>query len=215
MVARAGADAIGLNFYAESPRCISRQCAAEIAAAVPPEVVKVGLFVDAQAREVCAVFDNLGLNLIQLHGAEPPDFLRRLGDRPVMRAFPPRAGRAGADCSLPGRVPFAGLPPAPRAAGCFRAGSARRHGKRRRLARRGTVPCPAGHPPYGASRWTNARERGRGHPCHGCRGGRHGKRSGIKPWPERRGLRRRLYPKCSSGAKPECMIVIVIILRDS
>jgi phosphoribosylanthranilate isomerase len=87
MVARAGADAIGLNFYAESPRCVSRERAAEIVAATPPNVTKVGLFVDAQAREICAAFDDLGLDLIQLHGAEPPDFLRRLGDRPVMRAF--------------------------------------------------------------------------------------------------------------------------------
>jgi phosphoribosylanthranilate isomerase len=93
MVAAAGADAIGLNFYPRSPRYIETADARRIVEAAPPEIVKVGLFVDAPAREVCDIFDRLGLDLIQLHGVEPPDFLRRLGDRPVMRAF--RLGPAG------------------------------------------------------------------------------------------------------------------------
>jgi phosphoribosylanthranilate isomerase len=95
MAARAGADALGLNFYPRSPRYIMPEQAQAIIEALPPEIVKVGLFVDAPAVEVCEVFDRLGLDLIQLHGAEPPDFLLRLGDRPVMRAF--RIGSAGLD----------------------------------------------------------------------------------------------------------------------
>lgn len=92
-VAAAGADAVGLNFYAKSPRYVGVEKAREIVGALPDELVKVGLFVNAAEEEVCETFDRLGLDLIQLHGDEPPEFLARLGGRPVMRAF--RLGEAG------------------------------------------------------------------------------------------------------------------------
>ena len=94
-MARAGADAVGLNFYARSPRCISPEVAREIAERLPGEVVRVGLFVNAPANEICRLFDELPLGLIQLHGDEPPEFLPQLGHRPVMRAF--RVGSEGLD----------------------------------------------------------------------------------------------------------------------
>src|SRR5215470_8513247 len=50
--AEAGADAIGLNFCARSPRCVSVEVAAAIAAALPAGVCKVGVFVDAPRAEV-------------------------------------------------------------------------------------------------------------------------------------------------------------------
>ena len=85
--AAAGADAIGLNFYAGSQRCVSRQQAGEIVAQLPAGVLPVGLFVNADAHDVCRLFDELKLGLIQLHGDEPPEYLAQLGTRPVMRAF--------------------------------------------------------------------------------------------------------------------------------
>ncbi len=94
-VARAGADALGLNFYGRSPRCISAQVARDIIASIPTGIVKVGLFVNSPADEVCRQFDDLQLDLIQLHGDEPPEFLPQLGHRPVMRAF--RMGPNGLD----------------------------------------------------------------------------------------------------------------------
>ena len=51
-----------------------------------------GLFVNAAAGDICRAFDSLGLDLIQLHGDEPPGYLAQLGDRPVMRAFRVRPG---------------------------------------------------------------------------------------------------------------------------
>ena len=87
MVARAGADAVGLNFYPKSARSITRRRAAEIIDGLPGQVVKVGLFVNAAVDDVVRAFDGLGLDLIQLHGDEPPRFLAGLGGRPVMRAF--------------------------------------------------------------------------------------------------------------------------------
>ena len=85
--AQAGADAVGLNFYPASPRFVTGSAAREICNAIPPQIVRVGVFVNAEAREICRTFDELNLNLIQLHGDEPPDFIARLGNRPVMRAF--------------------------------------------------------------------------------------------------------------------------------
>lgn len=87
VAARAGADAIGLNFFPESPRHVSREDARRIRVAVPEGLVKVGLFVNSSVEEVCRTCDALGLDLIQLHGDEPPEFLAKLGGRPVMRAF--------------------------------------------------------------------------------------------------------------------------------
>jgi len=86
-IAAAGADAIGLNFYAKSPRAIDADRARTIIAALPPGIVKVGLFVNALPENICHRCDELGLDLIQLHGDEPPDFLLKLGGRPVMKAL--------------------------------------------------------------------------------------------------------------------------------
>jgi phosphoribosylanthranilate isomerase len=85
--ADAGADAIGLNFYPKSPRAIDVDRAQAIIAALPPGIVKVGVFVNALAEEVRHIFDELSLDLIQLHGDEPPDYLAKLGGRPAMKAF--------------------------------------------------------------------------------------------------------------------------------
>jgi phosphoribosylanthranilate isomerase len=92
-VAAAGADAVGLNFFEKSPRFLAPDNAESVAAAVPDGIVKVGLFVNAAASQIQETWDWLGLDLIQLHGDEPPEFLRELGNRPIMRAF--RLGEDG------------------------------------------------------------------------------------------------------------------------
>ena len=86
-VAQAGADAVGLNFYRGSPRFVGPEQAKAIVAALPPGMVKVGVFVDTPPEEICQMFDELPLDLIQLHGDQPPTFLLDLGGRPVMPAF--------------------------------------------------------------------------------------------------------------------------------
>ena len=93
MVARAGADAVGLNFFPESPRCVSVNVAEQIVRSLPDGIVKVGLFVNAEADRILGACDLLGLNMIQLHGDERPEFLATLGRWPVMRAF--RLGPGG------------------------------------------------------------------------------------------------------------------------
>jgi phosphoribosylanthranilate isomerase len=69
-----GADALGLNFYAGSPRYVALPQAAAIAKAIGTRALKVGLFVNASADEINAVDDTIGLDLIQLHGDESPEF---------------------------------------------------------------------------------------------------------------------------------------------
>ena len=55
--------------------------------ALPRGVIKVGLFVNAAPDEICRTCDALDLDLVQLHGDEPPELLAALGGRPVMKAF--------------------------------------------------------------------------------------------------------------------------------
>jgi phosphoribosylanthranilate isomerase len=70
--AAAGADAIGLVFYAKSPRAVSIRQARAIINALPPFVTTVGLFVDASRCEVEETLDALPLDLLQFHGDETP-----------------------------------------------------------------------------------------------------------------------------------------------
>jgi len=86
LAADAGADAIGINFYQGSPRVCSPSAAKAIAQALPAGICKVGVFVNASADEIRAVAEQVGLDLIQVHGDEPPEFLAQLKPLPVMRA---------------------------------------------------------------------------------------------------------------------------------
>ena len=69
----AGADAIGLVFYAKSPRSVSIEQARSIIAALPPFVTTVGLFVDASRCELGELLDAVPLDLLQFHGDESPE----------------------------------------------------------------------------------------------------------------------------------------------
>lgn len=70
MAAAAGADAIGLNFWPRSARCVGVEVAAAIAAALPRQVCRVGVFVDAPREEVASIAARVGLDALQFHGNE-------------------------------------------------------------------------------------------------------------------------------------------------
>lgn len=70
--AEAGADAIGLVFYAKSPRAVTAVQAREIVAALPPFVTTVGLFVNASRCELNEILEVVPLDLLQFHGDETP-----------------------------------------------------------------------------------------------------------------------------------------------
>ncbi|MFP4057070.1 MAG: phosphoribosylanthranilate isomerase [Candidatus Brocadiia bacterium] len=84
--ADAGADAIGLVF-AESPRRVTEDQAAEVLAALPPYVAPVALFVDAPAEHVRRLCRSLGIRTVQLHGDEGPELARQLEGLCVVKAF--------------------------------------------------------------------------------------------------------------------------------
>ena len=72
LCAEAGAAALGAVFYPPSPRNVSPERAAEVFADVPPDVARVGVFVDATAADILRAARIAGLGVAQLHGAEPP-----------------------------------------------------------------------------------------------------------------------------------------------
>ena len=89
--AQAGADAIGLVFYERSPRHVSIAQAAQLAAALPPFVSVVGLFVNAEAALVREVLAQVSLDLLQFHGDESPEYCAQFG-KPYLKAIRVKAG---------------------------------------------------------------------------------------------------------------------------
>ena len=81
----AGADAIGLVFYARSPRHVSVERAAQLARALPPFVTPVGLFVNADPSDVAAAVEAMPNLVLQFHGDETPDQCLA-ARRPYLRA---------------------------------------------------------------------------------------------------------------------------------
>ena len=85
-VAEAGADMIGLMFYERSPRHISFATATEIARALSPFIVKVGVFVNPDEDTVMRAINDCGVTLLQFHGEETPGFCAQFGVM-SMKAF--------------------------------------------------------------------------------------------------------------------------------
>ncbi|MCC7008898.1 MAG: phosphoribosylanthranilate isomerase [Acidobacteria bacterium] len=80
-----GADALGFICWRESPRYVEPRSIREIAAAVPPFVTLVGVFVDAAPDEVAGVVRAAGLGAVQLHGEERVADYRDVGARLLKR----------------------------------------------------------------------------------------------------------------------------------
>ncbi|MGD9647476.1 MAG: phosphoribosylanthranilate isomerase [Pirellulales bacterium] len=83
----AGADAVGFNFCTRSPRFIEPLAARDIAARLPAGIAKVGVFVNGTTGAIVAAAEQVGLDIIQLHGDEPPEDVLALAPRSVMRAI--------------------------------------------------------------------------------------------------------------------------------
>lgn len=80
-------DAIGLNFYSDSRRCVSLETARRIAAALPSNVEPVGVFVNHSAEAIRRTCTECGIRIVQLHGDEPPEFAAKLFGYEIIRAF--------------------------------------------------------------------------------------------------------------------------------
>lgn len=83
--AEGGADAVGFVF-APSRRRITVAATGRLARLLPRRLEKVGVFVDAPWREVAEIQQRLGLDLLQFHGAESPDYCCRFPARAI-KAF--------------------------------------------------------------------------------------------------------------------------------
>jgi phosphoribosylanthranilate isomerase len=116
-----GADAIGLNFYDKSPRCISPFAASKIISKLPPFVAPVGVFVNWQAPPVTTLVKALGLSAAQLHGDEPPKLVSEIAKKvSVIKALHAGRGSAQRFCSTR-RTPANMAAPATLPTGAWRA----------------------------------------------------------------------------------------------
>ena len=79
----AGADALGFVFYNGSPRNIAREDAARIIEQLPPFIQTVGLFVNESIGTINNIADLCGLDVIQLHGDETPQFCNSINRRVI------------------------------------------------------------------------------------------------------------------------------------
>jgi phosphoribosylanthranilate isomerase len=75
----AGADMLGFVFYEKSPRHMTIPAVAEISKQLPPYVLRVGLFVNAPEEFVFQAIQACGLNLLQFHGDESPEYCSQFG----------------------------------------------------------------------------------------------------------------------------------------
>jgi phosphoribosylanthranilate isomerase len=90
-----GADALGFNFWAPSPRYIAPHAANEIIRKLSPVASLVGVFVNEEANRVRDIAEELHLNAIQLHGDESPAFCEGFSRTKIIKAI-----RVGQDFDL-------------------------------------------------------------------------------------------------------------------
>jgi phosphoribosylanthranilate isomerase len=79
MAAAAGADMIGLMLYEQSPRHLTLPQAVEIAHSLSPFILRVGVFVNPTEELIMRAISECGLNLLQFHGEESPEFCTQFG----------------------------------------------------------------------------------------------------------------------------------------
>jgi phosphoribosylanthranilate isomerase len=85
--AAAGADALGFMLYPPSPRAVSLRQAAEIIRELPAGIRRVGVFVDPSEAEVRLALEQTGVDTLQFHGAESPEFCARFAPLKRWKAF--------------------------------------------------------------------------------------------------------------------------------
>jgi phosphoribosylanthranilate isomerase len=86
-----GADALGFLFYDRSPRYVAPERAREIISRLPRSVAKVGVFVNRDLAEVRRIFLYCGLDLVQVHGSEGPEYCRSIPSAILIKAVRPKA----------------------------------------------------------------------------------------------------------------------------
>jgi len=180
LAVEAGADAVGINFFAESARYVDPQAAAPIVEAVGKSATVVGVFVNESPERIVEICGDLGIRVVQLSGREPADSAARMpsGDQGRARGgrgFPRSVSGLPVQCfsSRRGRPrKIRGDRKGPRLEG------SRPHGRRPSCAVRGNRLDRFG-PAMASCRGPDAGERGGGDPDGApLRGGRGFRRRG-------------------------------------
>lgn len=83
----AGCDALGFVFYKKSPRYITPKKAQNIIRNLPKKIKKIGVFVNAQEKEIRRIAKLCHLDMLQFHGNESPGFCKRLHNYRIIKAF--------------------------------------------------------------------------------------------------------------------------------
>lgn len=109
-VAALGPDAVGLNFYADSPRAVPPAVARKIVAELPSSVTPVGVFVNHPPADVHSTCEHVGLTTVQIHGDETPEMIAELHGLEVIRAVRVAAATLGDVAALIERIAEAGVP---------------------------------------------------------------------------------------------------------
>ena len=73
-----GADFLGINFWKESPRHNTVQSASKWAMELPAFTPRVGIFINADLKEIAQAVVKCGLKGVQLHGDEAPEDVKRI-----------------------------------------------------------------------------------------------------------------------------------------
>lgn len=87
MVVASDADAIGLNFYEKSKRCVSHLDAGFIRHELGTGTTLVGVFVNESLEEVRSTAEHIDLDFVQLHGDESIEYIQALKGLRVIRAL--------------------------------------------------------------------------------------------------------------------------------
>jgi phosphoribosylanthranilate isomerase len=85
-------------FFEESKRNITFERAAGIIRELPPFVSKTGVFVNAPVEFIHRAIEIAGIDTIQLHGEEPPEFCAQFAPLKVIKAFRVRGAGSLQDC---------------------------------------------------------------------------------------------------------------------
>jgi phosphoribosylanthranilate isomerase len=96
----AGAQALGFVFVEKSPRCVKPEQLTPWIGQIPSDIWKVGVFVNESPARMEAMVDALGLDVVQLHGQEPPSQLPR-----ALRIW--KAARVGPGFDAASLTPYA------------------------------------------------------------------------------------------------------------
>lgn len=83
---QAGADALGFMFFEKSSRFVTNDQAREISKALPPLVARVGVFVNSSPDLVNRTIEACGIDTLQFHGDETPEFCHQFGLKTI-KAF--------------------------------------------------------------------------------------------------------------------------------